>query len=209
MKLFFIALLVLLLQLPLSLINDLACGTQPQPRGSPCSRLCSKPSKTGPGLYARRGGGRRLPHGGAGAEAQHVGVKHYVFAAFFLFETLAELRLHAVHYEVGWGGHEPVLSRTAGAGRSAATRPGLYGAAVASSLLIVFYSISIQKLRSRRHDCRAAGGRGAEICVVLRMENYALLRRRPASLFTVLAAVMFFTRNVGLVCAGIGREAQS
>lgn len=70
------------------------------------------------------------------------------------------------------------------------------GAAVASSLLIVLYSASILRGAGRASTIAAllAGEHGV-LYVVLRMENYALLAG-TAALFAVLAAVMFFTRNV-------------
>src|SRR5258708_25516553 len=66
-----------------------------------------------------------------------------VFTAFFLFETLAGLRLHAVHY--GLVGAALCLFYLAllALGEVLEPGPAYVGAAVASSPLIVCYSISI------------------------------------------------------------------
>src|SRR5258708_1213554 len=87
-----------------------------------------------------------------------------VFTAFFLFETLAGLRLHAVHY--GLVGAALCLFYLALLALGEVLEPGLayVGAAVASSLLIVCYSISI--LHSY--------GRASSIAVLLAVEHSGL-----------------------------------
>jgi inner membrane protein len=70
------------------------------------------------------------------------------------------------------------------------------GAAVASSLLIVCYSAAILRswLRASIIAALLAGVYGT-LYLVLRLEDFALLAGTGA-LFAVLAAVMFFSRNV-------------
>ncbi|MFZ9682926.1 MAG: inner membrane CreD family protein [Cephaloticoccus sp.] len=118
------------------------------------------------------------------------------FAAFFLFEVLAGLLLHAVHYALV--GAALCLFYLALLALGEVLTPGLayMGAAAASSLLIVGYSAAI--LQSYVRAGLIAGLLTAEhsvLYVVLRMEDYALLAG-TAALFTALGAVMFFTRHV-------------
>ncbi|HRG56720.1 MAG TPA: inner membrane CreD family protein, partial [Lacunisphaera sp.] len=119
-----------------------------------------------------------------------------VFAAFFLFETLAGLKLHAVHY--GLVGAALCLFYLALLALGEVLPPGqaYVGAAVASSVLIVGYSISVLRSYARAGTIAALmAGEHSVLYVVLRMEDYALLAG-TASLFVVLADIMFFTRNV-------------
>ena len=119
-----------------------------------------------------------------------------VFAAFFLFETLAGLRLHAVHY--GLVGAAMCLFYLAllALGEVMPPGPAYLGAAGASSLMIALYSAAI--LRSWARAGVIAGVLSSVhgvLYVVLRMESLALLAG-TAALFAALGAVMFFTRNV-------------
>lgn len=219
LKLLFIAALVLLLQLPLSLVNSLR-----QERGNNREAAYARQAEAVPG----RPGGERDAAGGrpalaynpvrAAAEGYRMverSLKHgvlvltLVFAAFFLFETLAGLRLHAVHY--GLVGAALCLFYLALLALGEVLPPGLayVGAAVASSLLIVCYSITI--LRSYARAGLIAALLGAEhgvLYVVLRMEDYALLAG-TASLFAVLAGIMFFTRNVDWFAQEAGKGARA
>lgn len=119
-----------------------------------------------------------------------------VFAAFFLFETLAGLRLHAVHY--GLVGAAMCLFYLALLALGEVVEPGMayIGAAVASSALVVLYSAAILRSRAR---AAVIGGLLASVhgvlYVVLRMESYALLAG-TATLFVAVGAVMWFTRNI-------------
>src|SRR5439155_19769483 len=72
-----------------------------------------------------------------------------IFAAFFLFETLAGLRLHAVHY--GLVGAAMCLFYLAllALGEFVGPDVAYLGAAVASSLLIVLYSTAILRSQVR------------------------------------------------------------
>jgi len=119
-----------------------------------------------------------------------------VFGAFFLFETLVDLRLHAVHY--GLVGAALCLFYMALLALAEVMSPGraYTGAALASSLLIVLYSVAI--LRSHLRAGVIAGllaGVHGVLFLVLRMENYALLAG-TATLFAALGAIMYLTRNV-------------
>lgn len=119
-----------------------------------------------------------------------------VFAAFFLFETLAGLRLHAVHYLLV--GAALCLFYLALLALGEVLPPGsaYVGAAVASSALIVLYSAAI--LQAWGRAALIAGLLAAVhsvLYVVLRMEDYALLAG-TAALFVAVAAVMYFTRRV-------------
>ena len=198
LKLLFIAVLVLVLQLPLGLINGLR----------------QERSGNREAAHARRAADARLPEAEpapaynpaqAAAEGYRMverSLKHsvlvltLVFAAFFLFETLAGLRLHAVHY--GLVGAALCLFYLALLALGEVLPPGqaYVGAAVASSLLIICYRISILHSYARAGTIAALlAGEHSVLYVVLRMEDYALLAGTTA-LFVVLAAVMFFTRHV-------------
>lgn len=195
LKLLFIAALVLLLQLPLQLVNSLqqerranwAAGwkTSAVPAGRSDHAY---PPVEKAGFETYRMVERALKHS--------VLVLALVFAAFFLFETLAGLRLHAVHY--GLVGVAMVLFYLALLALGEVAAPGLayVGAAGASSALVTLYSVAILK-----SQMRAAVIGGLLACVhgvlfvVLQMEYFALLAGTGA-LFAALAAVMFFTRNI-------------
>jgi inner membrane protein len=205
LKLLFIAVLVLVLQLPLGLINGLrqersgnreaaharrsdATEVQPEPVYSP-----AKAAAEGYRMVERS-----LKHS--------VLVLTLVFAAFFLFETLAGLRLHAVHY--GLVGAALCLFYLALLALGEVLPPGqaYIGAAVASSLLIVCYSISILHSYVRAGSIATLlAAEHSVLYVVLRMEDYALLAGTTA-LFIVLAAIMFFTRHVDWFAQETGRS---
>lgn len=195
LKLLFIGLLVVLLQLPLSLVNDLR-KERSQNREDANARLVESRDHVvvqsySPAVAAAEGYRmveRSLKHS--------VLVLTLVFAAFFLFETLAGLRLHAVHYGLVGGALCFFYLALLALGEVLPPGWAYIGAAVASSLLIVTYCVSIL------HSVVRAGSIAALLVaehsvlyVVLRMEDFALLAGTTA-LFVVLAAVMFFTRNV-------------
>lgn len=198
LKLLFIAGLVLLLQLPLGLINQLR----------------QERSRNRESAYARQGETIRGPENAtrqtydparAAAEGYRMverTLKHsplvltLVFAAFFLFETLAGLRLHAVHYILVGAALCLFYLALLTLGELMPPGPAYVVAAAASSLLVVCYSISI--LHSYVRAASIAAFLLVEhsvLYVVLRMEDFALLAG-TASLFVVLAAIMFFTRKV-------------
>lgn len=206
LKLLFIAFLVLLLHAPLALVNDLRRARMQdrhlvETTAATVDRA-SAPVAAAP-VSAAAEGYRMVER----ALKYSVLVLTLVFATFFLFETLAGLRLHAVHY--GLVGAALCLFYLAllALGEVLEPGPAYVGAAVASSLLIVLYSRSI--LRSVARAGTIAGLLAAEhsaLFVVLRMEDYALLAG-TAALFVALGAVMFFTRNVDWFAEEKGRAA--
>jgi inner membrane protein involved in colicin E2 resistance len=202
LKLLFIAGLVLLLQVPLHLVNTL--NQERRNHRAHSLQFTVEVVRTAPPdevFDAYRMVERALKHG--------VLVLALVFTAFFLFETLAGLRLHAVHY--GLVGAALCLFYLALLALGEVMRPeGAYaGAAVASSLLITLYSGSI--LRRWGRAALIGGllaGVHSVLFVVLRLEAYALLAGTGA-LFAALAAVMYFTRNIDWAAqdAGLGAVA--
>lgn len=217
-KLLFIALLVLVLHGPLSLINDLR---QERARNQQIGEMGAA-AKTAV-ADARAHGDRRasdqivgdLPAPAEGYRMVERALKHsvlvltLVFTAFFLFETLAGLRLHAVHY--GLVGAALCLFYLALLALGEVLDPGwaYVGAAVSSSLLIVGYSASILRSYARAASIAALlVSEHSVLYVVLRMENYALLAG-TAALFVVLGALMFFTRNVDWFAQETGKEVRA
>lgn len=217
LKLLFIALLVLVLHGPLSLINDLrqerAGNRQVGEMGAAAKTAVAEARAHGdrptPDQILRD-----LPAPAEGYRMVERALKHSVlvltlmFTAFFLFETLAGLRLHAVHY--GLVGAALCLFYLALLALGEVLAPGAayVGAAVASSLLIVGYSASILKSYVRAASIAALlASEHSVLYVVLRMENYALLAG-TAALFVVLGALMFFTRNVDWFAQEGGKEAR-
>lgn len=219
LKLLFIAALVLVLHVPLGLINNLRQERSGNREAAHARLRAQNSINRGESVMAGANGGisdpalqaeatapaRPYSPAVAAAEGYRMverSLKHsvlvltLVFAAFFLFETLAGLKLHAVHY--GLVGGALCLFYLALLALGEVLTPGLayIGAAVASSLLIVCYSISILHSYGRAGSIAAllAAEHGV-LYVVLRMEDFALLAGTTA-LFVVLAAVMFFTRNV-------------
>lgn len=191
MKLLFIAALVLVLQAPLRLINALQEERLANNGGGKAGMSGARAGAAtvnGDTFERYRIVNRALKHGAL--------VLALVFTAFFLFETVANVRLHAVHY--GLVGAAMCLFYLALLALGEVMDPGLAyaGAAVASSLLIVSYSVPVLKSGVR---AAVIGGLLASVhgvlYVVLRMEFYALLAG-TAALFAALGAVMFFTRNV-------------
>lgn len=212
LKLLFIAALVLLLQLPLNLVNSLR-----QERSDNREAAHARQAEA---VAANRSGEARVTADYNPARAAAEGyrmveraLKHsvlvltLVFAAFFLFETLAGLRLHAVHY--GLVGAALCLFYLALLALGEVLPPGqaYVGAAAASSLLIVCYSITILHSYARAGSIAALlGAEYGVLYVVLRMEDFALLAG-TASLFAVLAGIMFFTRKVDWFAQEAGRAA--
>jgi inner membrane protein len=119
-----------------------------------------------------------------------------VFAAFFLFEVLAGLRLHAVHYALVGAALVLFYLALLALGEVIDPDAAYLGAALASSGLVVGYSAAV--LRSRARGAVIAGllaAVHATLFVVLRMEKLALLAGTGA-LFVALATVMYFTRRI-------------
>lgn len=211
LKLLFMAGLVLLLQVPLHLVNglrqersdnrrrgiELSATTMPVPRSAAASaipRATEAPPEAA--FEGYRMVERSLKHG--------VLVLALVFIAFFLFEMLAGLRLHAVHYVLI--GAALCLFYLALLALGEVMLPGsaYVGAAVASSLLITLYSAAILKAWARAGLIAGLlASVHSVLFVVLQMENFALLAG-TAALFVALAAVMFFTRNVDWQAEDVG-----
>ncbi len=219
LKLLFIAALVLLLQIPLQLVNALQQERRAT-RVSGGAEAAAAVATQGSGAVVKRTNGTdrtNVSDGAKGSPAAVTGaeagvfeayrmveraLKHgflvlaLVFAAFFLFETLAGLRLHAVHY--GLVGVAMSLFYLAMLALGEVMSPGLayVAAAVASSALITLYSAAILRSRGRAGAIATLlASVHAVLYVVLRMEDFALLAG-TAALFSALAAVMFFTRNI-------------
>lgn len=196
LKLLFIAGLILLLQVPLFLVNGLR-GERSRNRTEALARLSAQPrpgtdaptvARVATVIDSYRMVERALKHG--------VLVMAMVFAAFFLFEVVGGLRLHAVHY--GLVGAALCLFYLAllALGEVFEPGPAYVSAAAASSTLVVLYSAAI--LRCWLRAAAIAGLLAAVhsvLFVVLRMEDFALLAGTGA-LFAALAAVMYFTRHI-------------
>ncbi len=209
LKLLFIAGLVLVLLVPLHLVNGLRQERSENRQRSlhlPAAAATARPAVgTRPGESARIAAAPAATPAGAVFDAYRMverAIKHgalvlaLVFAAFFLFETLAGLRLHAVHY--GLVGVALCLFYLALLALGEVMPPGAayVGAAVASSALIVLYSAAVLRAWSRAALIAALlSVVHSVLYVVLRMEDFALLAG-TASLFVALALVMYVTRKV-------------
>lgn len=198
LKLLFIAVLVLVLQLPLGLINGLRQERSGNREAAHARRAAdaqltqAEPAPAYNPAQAAAEGYRMVER----SLKHSVLVLTLVFAAFFLFETLAGLRLHAVHYGLVGGALCLFYLALLALGEVLSPGQAYVGAAVASSLLIICYSISILHSYARAGTIAALlAGEHSVLYIVLRMEDYALLAGTTA-LFVVLAAVMFFTRHV-------------
>lgn len=211
LKLLFIAGLVLVLLVPLHLVNSLRQERSDNRRRALNLPVASAAARNGAtergraGADAARSPNPAVEAGDTDFEGYRMverALKHgalvlaLIFAAFFLFETLAGLRLHAVHY--GLVGAALCLFYLAllALGEVMLPGPAYVGAAVASSALIAFYSAAI--LRTWLRASLIAGLLAAVhsvLYVVLRMEDFALLAG-TAALFAALATVMYCTRMV-------------
>jgi len=186
-KLLFIGLLVVVLQFPVHLINELQ-----KDRRATRERVVPALAQAVP----RHQGAFESYRVVERAMNYDALVAALVLTAFFLFEALAGLRLHAVHY--GLVGAALCLFYLALLALGEFVGPALayLGAALASASLIALYSAAILESWRRAGLVAAllAGVYGI-LYIVLRMEDYALLAG-TATLFAALAAVMFVTRHV-------------
>jgi len=205
LKLIFIAALVVLLQLPLQLVSSLqqerratraSGGHKPEAAATADARTDGRPGtpmvteqESTEGVFeAYRMVERALKHS--------VLVTALVFAAFFLFETLAGLRLHPVHYGLVSAALGLFYLALLALGEVVAPGAAYIGAALASSALVTLYSAPILKSRARALVIGALlASVHSVLYVVLRMENFALLAGTGA-LFAALGAVMYFTRHI-------------
>lgn len=209
LKLLFIAGLVLVLLVPLHLVNALRqerSENRQRSQNLPAAAATARSAAGAlPGEGVRMASAPTAAPAGAVFDAYRIverAIKHgalvlaLVFAAFFLFETLAGLRLHAVHY--GLVGVALCLFYLALLALGEVLPPGAayVGAAAASSALIVLYSAAVLRAWSRAALIAALlTVVHSVLYVVLRMEEFALLAG-TAALFAAVAAVMFVTRKV-------------
>lgn len=209
-KLAMIAAFVLVLQLPLSLVDNLrherAANLAVGLKASAESRVPapdSRSSKSATEVETATEGYRMVER----ALKHSVLVLTLVFTGFFLFEILAGLRLHAVHYGLVGAALTLFYLALLALGEVFSPSWAYVGAAVASSLLIVLYSVSV--LRSAARAGLIAGlltGEHTVLFVILRMEDYALLAG-TAAMFVALGAVMYFTREVDWFAEEAGKSA--
>lgn len=215
-KLLFIAGLVLLLQVPLNLINNLR-EERATHRGfakTPEEAAVEEPADH-PAVEKMEGIMTKKEIQEAGYHMTYRSLKYgvlvmgLVFTAFFLFEVLAGLRLHPVHY--GLVGAALCLFYMALLALGEVLPPGLAyaGAAVASSALIVLYSAAILHGYGRAALIAVLlAAVHSTLYVVLRMDKYALLAG-TAALFVALGAVMYFSRKVDWSSEETGRTVAS
>jgi inner membrane protein involved in colicin E2 resistance len=201
LKLLFIAALVLLLQLPLGLVNQLRQTRVREQEGNVVPTGLARLETNASPVEGHRMVERALKHS--------VLILTLVFTAFFLLETLAGLRLHAVHYGLVGAALCLFYLVLLALGEVLAPDKAYIGAAIASSLLITLYCVSIlhSYLRASLIAALLVGEYGV-LYVILRMENFALLAG-TAALFAVLAALMYFTRNVDWFAHEAGREVRA
>ena len=224
-KLLLVAVVVLLLHIPLNLINGLReeraenrtsasaraaeaaparDDSVPVPRVRPERATAPRPGGSVLGVSAVEG--YRMVYRALKYSALVLGL---VFTAFFLFETLAGLRLHVIHYTLV--GAALCLFYLALLALGEVVPPGwaYLAAAVASSLLIVGYSVAILRSYARATGIAALlASEHSVLYVVLRLEDYAQLAG-TATLFVVLGALMYFTRHVDWFAQETGRPARA
>lgn len=119
-----------------------------------------------------------------------------LFTAFFLFEVLAALRLHVVHYTLVGAALVLFYLALLSLSEFVPFAAAYLAAALASTLLITLYSVSILRGGGRSLVIGAAlAGIYGFLFFVLQMQDYALLAG-TAALFAVLALVMYATRKI-------------
>ena len=119
-----------------------------------------------------------------------------LFTAFFLFEVLATLRLHALHYLLVGAALCLFYLGLLSLSEFISFGTAYLAAATASTLLIGLYCRSILRSGTRSLLITAAlTAIYSFLYFVLQMQDYALLAG-TAALFTVLAVVMYATRKV-------------
>jgi inner membrane protein len=119
-----------------------------------------------------------------------------IFAAFFLFEVLAALRLHVFHYLLVGAALVLFYLALLSISEFASFGAAYLAAAGASTLLISLYSVSILQGGARSLVIAGAlAGVYGFLFFVLRMQDYSLLAG-TAALFAVLALVMYLTRKI-------------
>lgn len=195
-----IALLVVLFYVPLAMINSLRAERAGNVNTALQRRAEQRLSVVAPlAVEGHRMVERAVKHG--------MLVVALVFTAFFLFDVVAHVRLHPVHYGLVGGALVLFYLALLSLGEVLAPGAAYLGAAGASSLLIVTYSAAI--LRRWGRAVVVAGFLAAVhsvLFVVLRMEDFALLAGTGA-LFVALATVMYLTRRIDWANGEIARAA--
>lgn len=196
-KFLVIALLALLLQVPLQYVNGLR-EERAEQRAAAHERQ-SELARSGQGAAPGYNPARAAAEGYRMVERA---LKHsaliiaLTFGAFFLFEVVAGLRLHAVHYTLIGAALCLFFLALLALGEHLPPGSAYFGAAFASSLLVVCYSVAILRSAWRAGTIAALlAAQYATLFIVLRMEDYALLAG-TGMLFVALAAIMYFTRHV-------------
>ncbi len=119
-----------------------------------------------------------------------------LFTAFFLFEILAALRLHVFHYTLVGAALVLFYLALLSLSEFIPFAAAYLCAAVASTLLIALYSVTILCGALRSLGVTAIlGGIYGVLFFILQMQDYALLAG-TAALFAVLGLVMFTTRKI-------------
>jgi inner membrane protein len=206
LKLLFIAALVLFLQVPLQLVNSLRKERSDNNGRAFSSRIAAATAWADGRVPASPAAVRAIEGNAAKFVDAYRMVERslkygilvlaLVFAAFFVFEIVAGLRVHAVHYSLIGAAMCLFYMALLALGEVMAPGYAYLAAAGLSSLLITLYSGAV--LRAWLRAGLIAGLLAAVhsvLFVVLRMEDFALLAGTGA-LFAALAAVMFFTRKV-------------
>ena len=119
-----------------------------------------------------------------------------IFAAFFLFEVLAALRIHPFQYAIVGAALCLFYLGLLSLSEFVSFGVSYLTAALATTALICFHCAKI--LRSGVRTLIIAvllGGIYGYLYVALQLQDYALLLG-TAALFAVLAAVVFVTRNI-------------
>lgn len=228
-KLLVVAAIVLLLHIPLSLINDLrqerfenrsaavrriteqnaARLSATEGNGLPPDRTVANRAETTTANTITTSNafeGYRMVYRALKYSALVLGL---AFTAFFLFETLAGLKLHAIHYTLVGAAMCLFYLALLALGEVVSPPWAYFGAAAASSLMIVLYSVSILRSYARAAGIAALlASEHSVLYVVLRMEDYALLAG-TATLFVALGALMYFTRHVDWFAQESGRAVKA
>jgi inner membrane protein len=129
-----------------------------------------------------------------------------LFTAFFLFEILAALRMHVLHYALVGAALVLFYLALLAISEFAPFGAAYLVSAAASTLLITLYCVSI--LRSGRRSLAigaALAGVYAFLFFVLRMQDYSLIAGTIA-LFALLALVMYATRNIDWSAPAAGAD---
>ncbi len=129
-----------------------------------------------------------------------------VFTAFFLFEVLASLRIHAFQYTLVGAALCLFYLLLLSLSEFLPFLVAYTASAVAATVLIALYSHKV--LRSGARTLTVTGLLAAVytfLCVALRLQDYSLVFG-SIGLFIVLAVVMYVTRNIDWYARDAGRR---